>query len=341
MEVTVIIATYNRPAALVQALASVQRQTYPHWRALVIGDCCAEETAAALAAMNDPRIAYVNLPLRTGEQSGPNSVGMRLAGSPVAAFLNHDDLWLPDHLEIATRALQRQGADIFVGRTAYAPGMATVDGHLRPHFNEVSPLGRQLIHAFHSASFLFEPVSSWVFTRDLAQRVGDWKPSINQYRSCLEEWILRAARHEANLALDDRVTVLKVNTHHDGAGIQYARGGEDQSALVRLIEKLDAEGMRNLIQADLLRAPGLDIPARDASNRCMSGLGAWLSERLITPVHAEIYLRTGWDAFEVVAELAGLERGFVARSVLMSRTGESPHVPPDIETLMQAIPGNT
>lgn len=89
--VTVVVATYDRPALLVRALASVRAQRLSDWEALVIGDRCGPATGEALAAMGEPRVRYANLPARCGEQSIPNSVGVALARGDAVAFLNHDD----------------------------------------------------------------------------------------------------------------------------------------------------------------------------------------------------------------------------------------------------------
>ena len=77
--VTVVLATYNRPDALRAAIRSVLRQTRPDWRLMVIGDRCEPPTEEAVRSVQDARISYINLPVRFGEQGGPNSVGMALA----------------------------------------------------------------------------------------------------------------------------------------------------------------------------------------------------------------------------------------------------------------------
>ena len=99
VDVTVIVATYNRAAVLKEALRCLMAQTHQSWRALIIGDHCTDETAEVVAAFNDPRLSFHNLPERFGEQAGPNSIGLALARTEYVAFLNQDDLWFPDHLE--------------------------------------------------------------------------------------------------------------------------------------------------------------------------------------------------------------------------------------------------
>src|SRR5688500_11631539 len=118
--VTVVVSTYNRPTVLADCLRAVQRQTFEDWQMLVIGDCCGDETGEAIAALDDPRIRYANLPQRCGEQAIPNSVGLALARSPVVAFLNHDYYWLPDHLDIGVSRLVETGADLCTTSAVFA-----------------------------------------------------------------------------------------------------------------------------------------------------------------------------------------------------------------------------
>ena len=105
--VTIIIATYIRYEALNLSLQSVYSQTYTNWKVLIIADCCDAEFISNVDLSNE-KVQLINLPQRCGNQYGPNSVGIHLAQSQYIAFLNHDDLWLSDHLEIAIKTMKKK-----------------------------------------------------------------------------------------------------------------------------------------------------------------------------------------------------------------------------------------
>ena len=120
--VTIIIATYNRPDVLEFAVRSVQLQTIKKWELLVIGDNCNDKTQSVMNQfLTDPRISYINIPRRTGCQALPNSAGMQVSKTRYLAFLNHDDIWLPDHLEIALGHLEVDKESNFYFARGYTP----------------------------------------------------------------------------------------------------------------------------------------------------------------------------------------------------------------------------
>ncbi len=341
MSVTVIIATHNRPDTLAAAIAALRLQTVKDWRALVIGDCCDDRTGATVAAAGDPRIAYINLPIRSGEQSGPNSVGMRLAETPFLAFLNHDDIWLPDHLEIALDALARnEDADLFAGRAAFS--FRTIDDGprgRRPLFHDYNPPGRSLMNMFSAPFYLFEPASAWVFRKSLAQKVGDWSASHTIYRTPLEDWLLRAARAGAKLALDERISVLKITTHTQSpkGARHYEWGANDQNFMLNMIRSSGAGEVRALVSADFDAAAAQDIKPRPVDRRYQEPLARWLEDRLLTPATAEVFIRTGWDANDVICLHTGTARGAKIQNALKYRTGDENVERPGIGALMQAM----
>jgi len=109
--VTVLIATYNKSGALRYAIDSVLWQTYTDFELWVIGDGCTDDTAQVVTAYNDPRVHWYNLPQNTGDQSEPHNEGLRRAQGRYIAYLNHDDIWLPNHLELLVAHLEQTGAD--------------------------------------------------------------------------------------------------------------------------------------------------------------------------------------------------------------------------------------
>ena len=73
--VTAIIATYNWSSVLRYSVGSVLRQTFTDFELLVVGDGCTDDSAEVVAAMDDPRVRWINLPANTRHQSGPEQRG--------------------------------------------------------------------------------------------------------------------------------------------------------------------------------------------------------------------------------------------------------------------------
>src|SRR5258706_7747204 len=110
--VSVILPTFNWPSVLRYAIQTVLWQTFTDFELLVIGDCCTDNTAEVVHAFNDPRIRWHNLPQNSGNQSGPNNVGLELARADLIAYMHQDDLWMPNHLAVLVQAMQTHNAAI-------------------------------------------------------------------------------------------------------------------------------------------------------------------------------------------------------------------------------------
>lgn len=109
--VTVIIATYNKEHTLRYAIESVLWQTYQDFECWVIGDACTDGSAEMVAGFDDPRLFWFNLPENSGYQSAPANEGLRRAKGKYIAYLNDDDIWLPNHLQLLVNHLEQSGAD--------------------------------------------------------------------------------------------------------------------------------------------------------------------------------------------------------------------------------------
>lgn len=345
-KVTIVIATYNRPDVLGLTIKSVLLQTESSWKLLVIGDSCDARTQSLMDTFDDPRIKYINLSERCAEQSGPNSVGLLLAETDYVALLNHDDLWLPDHLQKALAELQKTGASLFVGRSAFCYRMlARENGQTRPFFLEISLLQRKLYYAYLAANYMYEPSSSWVMRRPLINAAGVWRSTRNLYRTSLQDWLLRAWRAGATLCQSEAVTVLKFNTHHQGSASQNAAGGTgqynwgntEQAAMFDMLANCSPEQMRQQIAHDLSSQPPEGLIARDPfkleqtpPSRLMNYLGVLI---LSTPA-AWVYRLTGLDGFNLYAKLCGMPKGRNMAKVVAARVGETLPPPYDLQKLV-------
>ena len=109
--VTVIIPTYNWSNVLPYSIGSVLRQSFTDFELLVVGDGCTDDSEQVVTAIADPRVRWINLPVNSGHQSAPNNEGLLQARGSIIAYLGHDDLWLPHHLEVMVAAIDA-GADV-------------------------------------------------------------------------------------------------------------------------------------------------------------------------------------------------------------------------------------
>ncbi len=193
--VTVVVATYNRSRVLRHAVASVVASTFRDWELLVVGDACTDDSGEVVRSFADPRARWENLPSNCGDQSGPNNLGVSRARGRYVAFLNHDDLYLPTHLETAVAFLDATGADLawvpaLVADPPREGGARDVPGGF--HLEGVPPSTGWSPWAFYSAS-------TWVFRRELASRVGPWPSPSECWVTPSQAWLHRAHRSGADL----------------------------------------------------------------------------------------------------------------------------------------------
>ena len=329
--VTVVLSTYNRPDALRTAIRSVLRQSFPAWRLLVLGDRCAPSTEEVIRSLPDPRVAFANLPFRFGEQAGPNSVGMALADTEYTALLNHDDAWLPDHLERALATLVATRADIFIGRAAVASrSVDDGNGRRRPLFDKVTPFpGPPRQHLFQRHSIVCEPASACVFRTALARRVGPWRSHREIHRAPIQDWFLRLWRHGARFAYGEEITLLNLGTQYQHRSEEgcYAAASPEHAWVDDLLDRLPAERVR----AALLEGSNGSLPARRARKPIRSShpLAKLLFQLVANRATAALYRRTGVDLYSILIPLAGGRRGAAVRELSRLRTGSEPPVHED------------
>lgn len=96
--ISVIIPTYNRARKLLRAISSVLYQTFSDYDILVVDDGSSDRTADCLAPM-DYHIKYLPHPKNLGVSAARNT-GIKASRSPLIAFLDSDDYWLPEKLSM-------------------------------------------------------------------------------------------------------------------------------------------------------------------------------------------------------------------------------------------------
>lgn len=121
MTVSVVIPTYNRPSLLRAAIESALSQSTRPLEVLVCDDGHSSETAMVAAAFGSASVRYLPGP-HTGAPALPRNRGIAAAAGEWIAFLDDDDAWRPDKLEIQLAAVDQFAARAASSRaTLYYP----------------------------------------------------------------------------------------------------------------------------------------------------------------------------------------------------------------------------
>jgi glycosyltransferase involved in cell wall biosynthesis len=122
--VSVIIIFYNPGGFLKEAIESVIAQSYPYWELLLVDDGSTDgssETARSYAALHPDQIFYhAHEGGRNRGKVASRNQGIRRSKGDLIAFLDADDIWLPDKLREQTALLEAfPEAGMLYGDTLY------------------------------------------------------------------------------------------------------------------------------------------------------------------------------------------------------------------------------
>lgn len=95
--VSIIMPTFNGSQHILKSIESVIEQSYRNWELLVIDDCSTDNTRDIVRSVDDSRVKLLCNEMNSGAAISRN-YGLREATGRWIAFLDSDDLWLPDKL---------------------------------------------------------------------------------------------------------------------------------------------------------------------------------------------------------------------------------------------------
>jgi len=190
--VSVVIPAYNAQAWISETLESVLTQDFDDFEVIVVDDGSTDDTAAVVA--NFGRVQYIHKP--NGGAASARNVGIRAARGEYVAFVDADDLWLPDKLRLQVDLLKRTGL-MWVYSDAYA-----FDGRTGRTLYTFSKLSRLYTDDVLRPLFLndFIPSPTPVVGRSVFEQVGYFDESeILRKREDWDMWLRIAARYPVGL----------------------------------------------------------------------------------------------------------------------------------------------
>lgn len=108
--VSVITPVYNASRFLSRLVECVQEQHGVNYEHIIVDDCSTDDSLAVLLrlAANDKKIKLIQSPKNRGAVEARNAA-ISVAKGKYLAFLDADDLWVPDKLKIQSRFMEENG----------------------------------------------------------------------------------------------------------------------------------------------------------------------------------------------------------------------------------------
>lgn len=106
--VSIIMPSYNTASYIKQTIRSVLDQTYTNWELIIVDDCSTDNTNEVVDTIKDCRIHYFKNEKNSGAAISRNKA-LREAKGQWIAYLDSDDLWMPEKLEKQIKFMEENG----------------------------------------------------------------------------------------------------------------------------------------------------------------------------------------------------------------------------------------
>jgi len=110
--VSIITPMYNAEKYIAQTIDSVIKQTYQKWEMIIVDNCSTDNSRIIVNQISDDRIKLIELEYNSGGPARPRNIGLDNAQGEFIAFLDADDVWLPEKLEKQIKFIQKDDVDI-------------------------------------------------------------------------------------------------------------------------------------------------------------------------------------------------------------------------------------
>ena len=112
ISVSIITATYNSSSLIIDTYESILKQSIQSWEWLVTDDCSTDNTFEILEKLskNDSRVVIFKNDKNSGAAVSRNN-SLSYAQGKFVAFIDSDDLWLPNKLEKQVDFMEKIQAD--------------------------------------------------------------------------------------------------------------------------------------------------------------------------------------------------------------------------------------
>jgi len=170
---SVILPAHNRSDVIGYAIESVLYQTENDFELLIAGDGCTDNTEEVVNRYShEKRLQWFDFPKTEGYGYANKNKAFKKATGQYIAFMAHDDIWFPDHLEKLGKILNTNGeVDLVYSRPLWVDETGLM---LPSAFNLDNP---SAIEFFLNAENTI-PASNFLYRQSLFEKIGYWDETL-------------------------------------------------------------------------------------------------------------------------------------------------------------------
>lgn len=220
--ITIAIPTHNRAFYILQAVRSVIAQTYQHWELFVADDGSTDDTIELLRSVNDSRIHILELK-HTGNIALLRNTAAQAGSGDWIAFLDSDDLWPVNKLELQVAGLQSSGKRWCYGAYELINGKGETNGRSHGSFQPISGwITENILNAEAAVS-----IGSLMVERTLFDETGGFNTDAGLLYREDYDFALRLSLKAEALALPDLLIRIR---EHDKRSTNNTTDGYERTA---------------------------------------------------------------------------------------------------------------
>lgn len=111
-EISIIIPVYNGSEYIEETVNSVIAQTCTNWELIITNDGSTDQTGQILKALQDRDSRILVVTQQNGGMGKARNAAIAIARGEYLAFIDADDLWVPEKLDKQLAAMRDSGADL-------------------------------------------------------------------------------------------------------------------------------------------------------------------------------------------------------------------------------------
>ena len=170
---SVIIPTYNREEKLKKAIESVVSQNYKNWEILVVDNFSKDNTKRLVQSYNNHKIKFFTISNK-GIIAKSRNLGILKSKGKFVAFLDSDDLWMPEKLNECYKLLKKNPEIKFMYHNMYIKNSfgGLYSKKVKYFRNLIKPIKNDLI--LNGPAF---PTSSVVVNKNIFKKINYFNTS--------------------------------------------------------------------------------------------------------------------------------------------------------------------